>query len=520
MRQLHVAMLAHFRIGAKPVTLSNPTSITFLLYIALMIGIGVAAWRYTDNLSDFILGGRKLGAFVTAMSAGASDMSGWLLMGLPGALWLSGVSEAWIALGLILGAWFNWKVVAARLRVFTELTGNAQTLPDYFSQRFEDQAGTLRMLAAIVILVFFTIYCASGMVAGARLFEQTFGLSYQSALIYGAAATILYVFIGGFLAVSWTDTVQASLMIFALVLAPMMVIAHAGGLTPAWQAIAAMDPKFTNTFGKMNLVAFISLMAWGLGYMGQPHILARFMAARDVETLTKARRIGMTWMVACLVGAMASGFFAIGYFAQHPDQATPVAANPETVFIILAQVLFNPWIAGILLSAILAAVMSTLSCQLLVCASAISDDFYKSLLRKNASQRELLWVSRAAVLLIAVVALILAADPSNRVLKMVGYAWAGFGAAFGPLVLISLLWGKMTRAGALAGMIAGALTVVLWHNGQWYGQAEGALFGLYEMLPGFVFASLAIVLVSRITKPPSVRMQQVFLEMQLRSRGR
>jgi sodium/proline symporter len=498
---------------------NDPTTITFLIYIAVMLLIGFAAWKFTDNLSDYILGGRSLGSFVTAMSAGASDMSGWLLMGLPGALYLSGVSEAWIALGLILGAWFNWRYVAARLRVFTELTDDALTLPDYFSARFEDKARLLRVISAVVILVFFTIYCASGMVAGARLFEQTFAMSYSNALIFGAAATVIYVFVGGFLAVSWTDTVQASLMIFALVCVPFVILQELGGIEAAWQSIAQQKASLTAPFGTMTVISFVSLMAWGLGYMGQPHILARFMAAKNAGTLKNARRIGMTWMILCLLGAILTGFLGIAYFALHPNQAGPVSTNPETVFITLSKVLFNPWLAGIFLSAILAAIMSTLSCQLLVCASALTDDFYKSFLRPNAEQRELVWVSRLCVLLVAVFALVLASDPSNSVLKMVGYAWAGFGAAFGPLVLLSVSWKRMTREGALAGMLVGALTVVLWHNGQWFGAAQGALFGLYEILPGFVFSMIAIVLVSRFSKSPSSRMQALFDEMVIRARA-
>ena len=483
---------------------TNPTTITFVIYILAMIGIGFAAWRYTRDLSDYILGGRSLGSFVTAMSAGASDMSGWLLLGLPGAVYASGVSESWIAIGLIIGAWFNWQFVAGRLRVYTEITRNALTLPDYFTHRFEDKTKILRVIAALVILVFFTIYCASGMVAGARLFEQTFGLSYDTALWAGAAATILYVFVGGFLAVSWTDTVQASLMIFALLLTPVMVIMHAGGFADAVQAINTLDVKYSDMFHGTTTIGIISLMAWGLGYMGQPHILARFMAISSVDAMPNARRIGMTWMILCLGGAV--GYFGIAYFAANPQQGATVQANHETVFITLSQVLFNPWIAGVLLSAILAAVMSTLSCQLLVSSSALTEDFYKVFFRPDASQKELVWVGRLMVLLVAVIAIVIARDPASKVLGLVGYAWAGFGAAFGPVVILSLLWPRMTRNGALAGMLVGALTVIIWRNGAW--------FGLYEMVPGFLLSGVAIVLFSLLDKAPSMRMQQDFAQME------
>ncbi len=486
-------------------SLNNPTSITFVVYILAMLAIGFAAWRYTRNLSDYILGGRSLGSFVTAMSAGASDMSGWLLLGLPGAIFVSGIAESWLAIGLVVGAWFNWQLVAGRLRVYTEVANNALTLPDYFTHRFEDRSRLLRILSAVIILLFFTIYCASGMVAGARLFEQTFGFDYDLALWAGAAATVAYVFVGGFLAISWTDTVQATLMIFALLVTPVMVLLSLGSLEATLSAIEGVNAQATDLFSGTTAIGIVSLLAWGLGYMGQPHILARFMAASSVKTIPNARRIAMAWMILTLAGAIAVGYFGIAYFAAHPDQAAPVLANQETVFITLAQVLFNPWVAGILLSAILAAVMSTLSCQLLVSSSALTEDFYKAFLRPNASQRELVWCGRLMVLVVAVMAIVIAGNPDSRVLGLVGYAWAGFGAAFGPVVLLSLLWPRMTRNGALAGMLVGAVTVIVWRNGAW--------LGLYEMVPGFVLAGVAIVLVSLLDKAPSGSMQAAFASM-------
>ncbi|MET1080844.1 MAG: sodium/proline symporter PutP [Pseudomonas sp.] len=484
-------------------TASTPMLITFIVYIAAMVLIGLIAYLRTKDFSDYILGGRSLGSFVTALSAGASDMSGWLLMGLPGAVYMSGLSEGWIAIGLIVGAYLNWLFVAGRLRVQTEHNGNALTLPDYFTNRFEDTSKVLRILSAVVILLFFTIYCASGIVAGARLFESTFGMSYETALWAGAAATIAYTFIGGFLAVSWTDTVQATLMIFALILTPIVVMIATGGADATFAAIELNDATNFDMLKGASFVGVISLMAWGLGYFGQPHILARFMAVDSVKSIPAARRISMTWMILCLGGAVAVGFFGIAYFAAHPEVAGPVVENPERVFIELAKLLFNPWIAGVLLSAILAAVMSTLSCQLLVCSSALTEDFYKSFLRKGASQKELVWVGRGMVLLVALVAIAIASNPESKVLGLVSYAWAGFGAAFGPVVLISLLWKHMTRNGALAGMLVGALTVILWKN------FLGHL-GLYEIIPGFVFASLAILVFSRIGAGASPSMLKRF----------
>ncbi|AML58055.1 Proline/sodium symporter PutP [Serratia rubidaea] len=476
--------------------------VTFLVYIFGMVLIGLLAYRATNNFDDYILGGRSLGSVVTALSAGASDMSGWLLMGLPGAIFLSGISESWIAIGLTIGAYLNWKLVAGRLRVHTEANNNALTLPDYFTSRFEDNSKLLRVISAVVILVFFTIYCASGIVAGARLFESTFGMSYETALWAGAAATILYTFIGGFLAVSWTDTVQASLMIFALILTPVFVILAVGGIDTSMMVIEAKNPANLDMLKGLNLVAILSLLGWGLGYFGQPHILARFMAADSHRTISSARRISMAWMILCLAGTIAVGFFGIAYFANNPAQAGNVSENGERVFIELAMILFNPWVAGILMSAILAAVMSTLSCQLLVCSSAITEDFYKAFLRKGASQRELVWVGRVMVLVVALIAIALAANPENRVLGLVSYAWAGFGAAFGPVVLFSVTWSRMTRNGALAGMLIGAITVLVWKQYGW--------LDLYEIIPGFLFASIAIVLVSLMGGKPSAAMTERF----------
>ncbi|WP_411833437.1 sodium/proline symporter PutP [Pseudoxanthomonas mexicana] len=474
-------------------TANVPLLITFSAYLLLMVGIGFIAWRRTRTFDDYILGGRSLGSFVTALAAGASDMSGWLMMGLPGALYLTGASEAWIAIGLIIGAWCNWRFVAGPLRVYTEHTRNALTLPDYFTHRFEDRSRLLRILAALVILVFFAIYCASGIVAGARLFESMFGLPYGQAMFWGAVVTIAYTFIGGFLAVSWTDTVQASLMIFALLLVPVFAIIGAGGPATAMSLIEQVDPARLQWIGAGGLIAVVSAAAWGLGYFGQPHILARFMAADSLATIPRARRIAMTWMILCLFGAMATGFFGIAWFAAHPEAAGPVNANPERVFIALAELLFNPWVAGVLLSAILAAVMSTLSAQLLVCSSALTEDFYRGFIRPRAGHRELVWFGRFAVLAVALLAIWIARDPESRVLGLVAYAWAGFGAAFGPVVVLSLFWKRMTRNGALAGMVAGAAVVVAWK------QTGSAL---YEIVPGVIAATLAVVVVSLLGKAP------------------
>ena len=476
--------------------MSLPMIVTFAVYILGMIAIGFFAFRATRNFGDYILGGRRIGSVVTALSAGASDMSGWLLMGLPGAVFLFGISQSWIAIGLIIGAYLNWLLIAGRLRVFTEINHNSLTLPDYFARRFDDNSSLLRIISAVIILIFFTIYCASGVVAGAKLFESTFGLSYGWAMLAGAGATIAYTFIGGFLAVSWTDTIQASLMMFALILTPIMVMINAGGFTDAMANIQSLNPDYTNIFAHMDLIAIISLLGWGLGYFGQPHILARFMAADSHEVMKNARRISMTWMILCLAGAITVGFFGIAFFANNPNLAYLIDnGKHERIFIELSKLLFNPWIAGILLAAILAAVMSTLSCQLLVCSSALTEDFYRAFIRPKAKQRELVWVGRVMVLLVSVIAILLAINPNNSVLDLVSHAWAGFGAAFGPIVVFSVFWARMTRNGALAGMMTGAITVLLWINFNW--------LNLYSLIPGFLFASIAIIIFSLLDKKPN-----------------
>ncbi len=497
----------------------EPLHITFFIYIFLMLGIGFYAYQATANLSDYILGGRRLGSFVTALSAGASDMSGWLLMGLPGAIYLSGLSTSWIAIGLSIGAYLNWLLVAGRLRIFTEYTGDALTLPDYFHSRFDDRSRALKIISATVILFFFVIYCASGVVASAKLFESTFNMPYSRALWVGAFATIAYVFIGGFLAVSWTDTVQASLMIFALLLVPLVVIFKVGEgnfeITTAVNLIRNVDPTYLNMTQGLSVIAIISSIAWGLGYFGQPHILVRFMAAESVKSIPNARRISITWMVLCLGGAVAVGFFGIAYFAKYPSESAQLleGGGAEAIFLELAKTLLNPWVAGIVLSAVLAAVMSTLSCQLLVASSALTEDLYKGFLRKNASEVELVWIGRLMVFVVAMIAIYIAHDPDSRVLDLVSYAWAGFGAAFGPIILFSLFWPKITRNGALYGMIVGALTVIIYPkipelltlfnvttNTPDQLRELYPLLELYEILPGFLLSSLTIILVSSLDR--------------------
>ncbi len=468
----------------------TPLLVTFVAYLLLILFLGIKAYRRTHNLDDYILGGRKLGAVVTALSVGASDMSGWLLLALPGAIYLAGLSEIWIGIGLVTGAYCNWLFVSKRLRVYSQHASNSLTLPDYFENRFNDETRILRLVSAFVILLFFTFYTASGLVGGAILFENSFGLEYSTALLSGAFIIVAYTFIGGFLAVAWTDAVQAVLMLIALIVAPLVVISGSGGGEAVWQQMQAVNPESTRLFSNMTVLGFVSLMAWGLGYVGQPHILARFMAVENTEKLVSARRIAMIWMVLVLFGSVATGMTGIAYFAEQ------ALDNPETVFIALSQQLFNPWVAGVITAAILSAIMSTIDSQLLISSSVISEDFYRVFVRPGASQKELLMVSRAAVIAIALLALFIASDRDSRVLDLVSYAWAGFGASFGPVIVFSLFWRKMTALSAVVGMVVGAVTVVVWSN------LSGGLFDLYEIVPGFALASLLIVLISAL-KPAS-----------------
>lgn len=466
--------------------MDTPLLISFLAYLLLIGLIGGNAYTRTHDIDDYILGGRKLGAVVTALSVGASDMSGWLLLGLPGAVYLAGLSEVWIGIGLVIGAYASWRLVSRRLRVYSGHARNSLTLPDYLENRFADRSRLLRILSALVILLFFTFYTASGLVGGAVLFENSFGLDYRLALALGALVIVSYTLVGGFLAVSWTDALQAALMLLALLMTPLLVWQEIGDPGQLLERINQADPQATSLFQGTSPLGIISLLAWGLGYFGQPHILARFMAIEDPDKLVAARRVAMTWMVVVLLGSVSTGLAGLAYFG------VGALDNPETVFIALSQSLFNPWIAGVIAAAILSAIMSTIDSQLLVSSSVISEDFYRVFIRPAAGERELLLVSRSAVIGIAVIAVFIASDRDSRVLDLVSYAWAGFGAAFGPVILLSLFWRQMTATAAIAGMAIGAVTVVLWSS------LQGGVFDVYELLPGFALATLTIVVVTRL----------------------
>ncbi|MGB6019267.1 MAG: sodium/proline symporter PutP [Sulfurimonadaceae bacterium] len=484
--------------------METPVIISFVVYMLAMIAIGVYFYFKTNDLSDYVLGGRGLGPGVTALSAGASDMSGWLLLGLPGMMYSEGIVGSWIAVGLIIGAYLNWHYVAKPLRVYTHHLNDSITIPDYFSNRFEDHRNILRVITAVVILLFYTLYTSSGLVGGAKLFEATFALDYSTALMIGSFIIVSYTFLGGYNAVSWTDLIQGILMMLALVVTPAVVILHMGGVTEALQVIESADLSKLDLFSGASFISIVSLMAWGLGYFGQPHILVRFMSIRHEDEMPRAKTIGMSWMVISIIGSLAVGFFGFAYVVAEGIDLQ----DSEKIFIVLTQLLFNPWIAGFLLAAILAAIMSTIDSQLLVSSSVLTRDIYQALLRKNASDFELVWVGRATVIAIAVIAWALSSDQNSSVLALVAYAWAGFGAAFGPLVILSLYSRNITATGAVAGMITGSLTVIIWK------QLEGGVFDLYELLPGFITAWFAILLFSKIGNSSSQTMRTVFDEVQ------
>ena len=486
--------------------------ITIGLYFVLMLGIGVYAWRKsTSDVSGYMLGGRQLGPAVTALSAGASDMSGWLMMGLPGAMFLSGLSAAWIGFGLVIGAYLNYLIVAPRLRVYTEVADDAITIPDYLGKRFADRSYMLRVISSLVIVVFFTLYTASGLVAGGKLFDSAFGLDYGLGLWITAGVVLAYTLFGGFLAVSLTDFVQGCIMFLALVLVPVVAMINVGGPAETAQIVRSVDPARFDLLAGTSAISIVSALAWGLGYFGQPHIIVRFMALRSVRDVPAARRIGMSWMIVSLIGALGTGITGLAYATANGL----TVSDPETIFIILSDVLFDPLITGFLLAAILAAIMSTISSQLLVSSSSLTEDFYGLFVRRSASQKELVLVGRLAVLAVALAAIALAYNPENNVLGLVANAWAGFGAAFGPLIILSLTWKRMTRNGALAGMITGAAVVLFWIFAPVLPSGAALTTVLYEMVPGFILSALAIVGVSLMGKAPTGEVAATFDRVQV-----
>ncbi|WP_379920772.1 sodium/proline symporter PutP [Erythrobacter sp. R86502] len=477
-------------------------------YFVLMIAIGLYAWRKsTEDSAGYLLAGRNLPPSVAALSAGASDMSGWLLLGLPGALYTAGLVEAWIGIGLFAGALANWIIVAPRLREQTERLGNALTIPQFLANRFPERRIMLRVTSAVIIVAFFTVYTAAGLVGGGKLFETAFagilpntGMSdYMLGIFITAGIVLAYTMVGGFLAVSLTDFVQGLIMMVALIIMPLVVMFGPGGSAGGSLQAVPVEGFLDLTQG-LTAIGFISAVTWGLGYFGQPHIIVRFMAIDKVKNVPRAAAYGMGWMGIALVGALGLGLAGRAYVERNGL----VVEDPETIFIVLAQLLFHPAVTGFLYAALLAAIMSTISSQLLVSSSSLTEDFYRLFLRRNASEREAVNVSRVAVAVVAAAAMVIAADPNSEVLGLVANAWAGFGAAFGPLILLALTWKRMTGAGAVAGLVTGAAVVAGWIAMGWNKAFLGGP-GLYEIVPGFAAALAAIVAVSMMTRKSALR---------------
>ena len=475
--------------------------IAIVIYFLGMIAIGLWANSKTKNLDDYMLGGRNLKPGVAALSAGASDMSGWLVMGLPGAVYLAGMVEAWIAIGLTIGAWLNWKFVAPRLRAYTEVSNNSITIPSFLDSRLKGNTRILRVVSGIIILAFFTFYVSSGMVAGGVFFMSSFGSTYLTGMLLIAGVTVLYTFFGGFLGASYTDLFQGILMLISLLLVPIIGLIMVGGPAEMVERIQNVNPDALSLVASGTAVGIISALAWGLGYFGQPHIIVRFMALRSPADAKTGRRIGVGWMILSVIGAISTALVGMAYFGNRPDQE---ATDPEAIFLDMSQILFHPALAGLVLAAVLAAIMSTVSSQLIVSSSALVEDLYGLAVKKSPSNRTQVWMGRAGVLLVSVVAAALAWEQNATILELVSFAWAGFGSAFGPVVLLSLFWRKLTNTGAIAGMIVGAVIVFTWQYTPWS--------DLYEIIPGFFLGLLAAVIGSLATYKHDPAIQAEFDE--------
>lgn len=495
--------------------------ITFILYFCIIFCIGYFAYASTKSHEDYVLGGRKLNSIITALGVGASDMSGWLMIGLPGALYLYGIDHIWMPVGLLIGAYLNWKFIAFRLRIFTIEADNSLTIPSYLEHRFDDRSGVLRSVTSLVIIIFFAIYSSAGFVSSGLLFSSTFGISYHSALLIGVTLLVVYTSIGGFLAVNWVDVFQGGLMLLALIFMPLYIfnnitdanlfsISYLQSHYPLQFDADYFDflPKDPSNYTKIALLTIISTLSWGLGYFGQPHILVRFMAANSKQAIIKARRICMSWMFLALLGAIAVGLIGKLYYVDNP------LSDPEQVFFELVHDNINIWLAGWLIAAVLSCVMSTVAAQLILSASALCEDIYHARINPNADDKMLLWVGRLTVIVVALLALVLAWNKNSTVLELVGHSWAGLGSAFGPVILLSLFWRRMTRKGAIAGIVVGASTVLLYIslryilNSLWHLDIE--ILKLYEIVPGFVCSFISIFIVSIRDSYPSVKAVELY----------
>ncbi|MDD4844812.1 MAG: sodium/proline symporter PutP [Anaerotignum sp.] len=503
----------------------TPSQVCIMLaiavYLAVMVAIGIYWSKKNENVGDFYLGGRKLGPFVTAMSAEASDMSSWLLMGLPGVAYLSGIADpAWTAIGLGIGTYINWLIVAKRIRIYTHEAQNSITLPDFFSRRYNDNKNILMGIAAVVIIIFFIPYTASGFAACGKLFSSLFGVDYQTAMIISAIVIVGYTATGGFSAASTTDLIQSIVMTIALFVVVIFGIQVAGGLNvvmenakalPGYLSLSTMYSVSENSSSPYGFLTICSTMAWGLGYFGMPHILLRFMAIEDTQKLTLSRRIATVWVVISMTVAIFIG--VVGY-SMSKVGAVPVleGSASETIIVQIANLLSQGGIgsallAGVILAGILAATMSTADSQLLAASSSASHNLLQTFFGIKMSEKKAMTVARCSVIVISIIAAFIARDPSSSVFGIVSFAWAGFGAAFGPVVLTALFWRRCNKEGALAGMIAGGAMVFIW---KYMVRPMGGAWNIYELLPAFLVSFAAIIIVSLMTKAPEKEITDVF----------
>lgn len=497
------------------------TVIAFILYALIILGIGIWGFLKSKSTKDYFLGGRQLGSWTTAISAQASDMSGWLLMGLPGSVLVGGMTQSWVAIGLFIGTYLNWLIVAKRLRKMSYAAGDAITIPEYLQKRFFTKSPVVRLVCAVIIFSFFLIYTASAFRGGAKLFEFVFDIEYTKSLTIGALIIISYTFLGGFLAVCWTDLIQGMLMFAALVVVPIAVMFKVPDLGNAFQnalseTTAICGNQITEYYwsfihapdGKLAITTIVSGLAWGLGYFGMPHILVRFMAIKSSDMIKKSRRIAVIWVFVTLAAAVLVGGLGM-MFLHSPENAELLAefnelGDKEKIFMFLSSSLLPALIVGIILSAILAAIMSTADSQLLVTASAVTNDMFK-IFNKNASEKTLMWISRGTIIVVAVVAYVIALDEKSTVMGLVSYAWAGLGASFGPVMLLSLFWKRMTMPGAVAGIITGGAAVIVWENVKVLKDT-----GIFSILPAFGLALVAIIAVSLMTKVDKAQVDDLF----------
>lgn len=486
--------------------------ITIAVYLIMMVVVGVICAKKTDNVGDFYLGGRKLGPFVTAMSAEASDMSGWLLMGLPGVAYATGIADAaWTGIGLAIGTYLNWLIVSKRIRKYSHVC-NSITIPDFFSNRFRDSKKILTLISALIIIVFFIPYTGSGFSACGKLFNSLFGADYHIAMIISAVVIIAYTTIGGFLAASTTDFIQSIIMSVALIIVVVFGISSVGGVVEVMNHATSMPGYFslTHTFdvlkqqtGDYGPLTIFSTLAWGLGYFGMPQVLLRFMGIRSEKELKLSRRVAIVWVVismaaAVFIGIVGRSIVGLDYLSN---------SDAENIFVDAAILFLPPVLAGFACAGVLAAAISSSDSYLLITASAVSQNIYRGIVKKDATEKQVMWCSRITLMLITLVAMAIAWNSNSTIFGITAFAWAGFGAAFGPLMLFSLFWKGTTRVGAIAGMVAGGAMVFFWRGVL---KPLGGVFGLYELLPAFLFSALVIVVVSLLTKKPNADMDSEF----------